>query len=343
MKPRSNMTAYGRLKLMFVFLIVVLLMLTAACEPSRPDSLENDEGTAAEEIEEPIEQEPQTMSPLQFAEQAQPVEWEGLQPAEPPIWTTDYVHIGTHPPFVLETEQQMILVLHSVDGVLGLDGSSGELLWQIECSALEVRKSRQLKVQVLTRAGYQWDIDPLDGEVDGRTFVGWSAESSLQEWPDTDVRAQFSPVLFSIEKDSITAYMAEQEPESPSEPDPDAAQDFLDAAALEPEGEPILVEPMGEPVTIPFFVEVSGSYEMYVGDFEDSPVLISVVDSNDHAIAENQDYGGLSDGYTVDLEQDTLYELRIQPVPETPHDIQLRIHVALLREGQAPSIEVQQQ
>ncbi|AFG37228.1 hypothetical protein [Spirochaeta africana] len=314
-------------------LFFLLFLAVAGCQP-RVEVADTSDDSAVEptDVTEPGVHTP---DPQRFAAETEPVDWGRLELESDPLWQSDLVHIGVLPPVLVETGELTVVVLQVMDGAAALDAASGELLWELDVPLLQLMLDEEFRLRAVNTSGYELLVAPFAGTVEQEVFTGWDTMVAPESWVDPPiVQARFQQLGIRYDTAGTSAWRAAPRPEPAADQTAsDLDQEDASGSAGVLLGQrPLLLRPRGEPVEFVFHVAADGSYEFYTSGFAEQPVLLSVQDRDGHVLGENQDYGGLSDGFAVRLEQGRVYRAILQPLPETPVDAEITLHTALLRD-----------
>ncbi len=276
----------------FFMISALVITVLSSCQPEQP-GLGPADTTRFPEQENDKQLAP-WISPAEYAEQAQLLDWDGLQLDSQPLWTASIRHSGLLPPVLLESADASYLIIQDASGLVCLDAQQGQILWRKDAAVLQVYQTASQELEMLEYSGYASLIDLRNGQTIARRFAGLQEERQASDWPYGIVYGRYQPLAFEVLPDSVLAYSANAKSN-----EAERRGDFSTSEAvpmLQPEaGRPILIEiNVQQEVNVQAFqLARDGRYELSLPDFESQAVLLELKDANGSILADNQEYGGL--------------------------------------------------
>ena len=338
MRTTRSSTAADRGWGRFFPIAALLLLIAAGCEPAPIDH----DAPEPELPEQTVESSGRAsgMSPREFAARTEELDWSRLEADRDELWHSGLVHIGMLPPVIVETDDLAVVVLQLVEGAAALDAHTGREIWHSDIPLLQLWLDGDYRLWMLDIHGFVMEVDPFSGEVGDGSFAGWQALHRQVAWQDPpQVDARFRP-LRVVYGDAATMGYAAVERSDPAEGDRDrsVADSIEGTLQLGNSPDPVLLPLDGSAIELDFHVGISGRYELFIGNFSEIPVLLSLEEESGAVLAQNQDYGAVTDGFTLRLERGRRYRLIVDAVPQTSAGTELELHMVLLREGHAPDV-----
>ncbi|GAB6089675.1 PQQ-binding-like beta-propeller repeat protein [Spirochaeta dissipatitropha] len=259
------------------------------------------------------------------------------------LWVIEDNFIPFQEPVVFESIDNLVLCVQTINGIVGINGNTGDVLWEREGEVVAYYADNTLsapELHIVDRSGFTVSLDPFNGEVSSRFFSSWEAVSVSDDWPTAEITAIYHEAAYRLNHNFLSRLVVDERSATDVlDSDSDGYNMVLDEndilistlpfrAALQPSS----YSGSEEMVSNRFSVPVSGRYEFFISNFESQPVLFGISSTEGQVLQNNEDYGAITDGFVIDLRQASMYELWFRFPHDFPEGELTYVNAALLME-----------
>lgn len=339
-KTKSSGTISSFASRLLLIVAAVYIAGIAACSVEEPR--EDDNSVLIDRSVQDMDQNQRAEESWIYISPQDSVDWTGLYiDQSSSLWTTEDNFILFHEPLVFESIDKVVVCVQTIDGISGINGVTGEVLWEKEVDVAAYYADGTVpELHIVDISGFTVSLDPFNGEVSSYYFSSWETVSVSDDWPPVQFTAMYHEMAFRLNRDSLARLAVEEHI------DTDTLDSSIDSSDLLVDESDVLISELPfraavlpssylgseESVSFRFSIPVSGRYEFFVSNFESQPVLFGISSEEGMVLQSNEDYGAITDGFVIDLNQSSMYELWFRSPRDFPEDALIIVNAALLLE-----------